>query len=254
MPEPGGWRNRIDAELNRSDVKGLATRRAAFSGSRAFRSLHREHDLTVKYQAEKQRITASRAANMQTLSLNYSWTLRGVDDLLRPRAGHLVNLQLGGASKALLSTRSFVRAYGRGVYILPLGRADRVHLRAEAGVVKADGRDGIPAEFLFRAGGDQSIRGYAYQSLGVREGAAIVGARYLLAGTLEYQHDFSEQWGAAVFVDSGNATDRMASFKAVHGYGVGVRWNSPVGALNFDVARASVDHKLRFHFTISVRF
>jgi translocation and assembly module TamA len=161
---------------------------------------------------------------------------------------------VGGAASQLLSTRSFVRTYGRGIYILPLGRSDRLHLRLEAGAVWATSREGIPTEFLFRAGGDQSLRGYAYQSLGVRQGAAVVGARYLLASTLEYQHDFTPEWGGAVFVDSGNAVDTLSHFSTVQGYGIGARWISPAGTLNFDLARASRDGKLRFHFTIGARF
>lgn len=254
LPEPDGWRNRVGAEANRTDVEGLVTRRIGLSGSRAWRSLRMERDITLKFQVEEQRIENTRIDNLQALSLNYSWTLRRVDDLLRPTDGYLLNLQLGGAAEELLSTRSFARTYGRGIYIVPLGRRDRVHLRAEAGAVWADARDGIPSEFLFRAGGDQSIRGYDYQSLGVREGGAVLGARYLAIGTVEYQHDFTASWGGALFVDSGNAVDNISDFRAVHGYGVGVRWLSPAGSLNFDIARASEDGKVRFHFTIGARF
>lgn len=254
LPEANGWQNKVDVEINRSDVKGLLTERSALSGSRSFRSLRMEHDITVKFQLEQQTIEASRSDGVQALSLNYSWTLRGVDDLLRPKDGYLINLQLGGATRQLLSTRSFLRAYGRGLYIFPIDRRNRLHLRVEASAVWADARDGIPSEFLFRAGGDQSIRGYAYQSLGVSEGAAVVGARYLLVGTIEYQHDFNPEWGGALFVDSGNAADSGSDFRAVQGYGVGARWNSPAGSLNFDIARASLDKKFRPHFTIGARF
>ena len=254
LPDPDGWRNRIGAEANRTDVQGLVTQRMGLSGSRAWRSPRMERDFTVKFQAEEQRIENARTDNLQALSLNYSWTLRRVDDLLRPKEGYLLNLQLGGAAESLLSTRSFARTYGRGVYILPLGQRDRLHLRAEAGAVWAEARDGIPNEFLFRTGGDQSLRGYAYQSLGVSEGSAIVGARYLAVASVEYQHDFTAEWGGAVFVDSGNATDKIADYHAVQGYGVGARWISPAGSLNFDIARANADGKIRFHFTIGARF
>lgn len=118
----------------------------------------------------------------------------------------------------------------------------------------AASRAGIPTEFLFRAGGDQSVRGYAYQSLGAVQGAAIVGARYLGVGTVEYQHDFSEKWGGALFADAGNAVDTVSSFRAVYGYGAGVRWITPAGSVNFDIARASETGKLRFHFTLGARF
>lgn len=254
LPEPDGWRNRIGAEANRTDIQGLITQQFGLSGSRAWRSPRMERDITVKFQVEQQEIDNVRTDNVQALSLNYSWTLRRVDDLLRPKDGYLLNLQLGGAAEPLLSTRSFVRTTGRGVYILPFGRRDRLHLRAEAGVIWAEARDGIPNEFLFRAGGDQSIRGYAYQSLGVLEDGAVLGGRYLGVGTVEYQHDFTASWGGAVFVDGGNAVDRISDFRAVYGYGVGVRWISPAGSLNFDVARASEDGKIRFHFTIGARF
>jgi len=254
LPEPSGWRNRLGAEAKRTDVQDLITNNLSFSLNRAWRSPGMERDITIKFESEEQKIESVATDNLQTLSANYSWTLRRVDDLLRPKKGYLVNLQLGGAAEALLSTRSFVRSYGRGVYIQPLGRNDRLHLRAEAGAVWADARDGIPNNFLFRAGGDQSIRGYAYQSLGVRAGSAVLGARYLAVGTVEYQHDFTESWGGALFVDSGNAVDSWSDFRAVQGYGAGVRWISPAGSLNFDVAQASEDQKVRFHFTIGARF
>ncbi len=254
LPEASGWRNRLGAEAKRTDIEDLITSNLSFSLSRAWRSPGLEHDINFKFESEEQKIESIVTDNVQALSANYSWTLRRVDDLLRPRKGYLLNLQLGGAAEALLSTRSFVRSYGRGVYIQPLGRYDRLHLRAEAGAVWADARDGIPNDFLFRAGGDQSIRGYAYQSLGVQIDSAVVGARYLAVGTVEYQHDFTESWGGALFIDSGNAVDNWSDYRAVQGYGAGVRWISPAGSLNFDVAQSSEDHKVRFHFTIGARF
>jgi translocation and assembly module TamA len=254
LPEPDGWRNRVGAEADRTDVQGLVTERLGLTAGRAWRSPRMERDIVLKLQSEAQKIEGVPGDNVQALSLNYSWTLRRVDDPLRPKHGYLLNLQLGGAAKELLTTRSFVRTYARGLYILPFGQRDRVHLRAEAGAVWARARDGIPNEFLFRTGGDQTIRGYAYQSLGVSQNGAIVGARYLAVSTVEYQHDFTSSWGGAVFVDSGNAVDKISDYRAVRGYGVGVRWYSPAGSLNFDVARASEDGKFRFHFTIGARF
>ncbi|MCW5604374.1 MAG: BamA/TamA family outer membrane protein [Burkholderiales bacterium] len=253
-PEASGWRNRLGLEAARSDVENLVTRRLGLTARRSWRTPEDEHDFALKFQTEKQAVTAGPVDNLKALTLNYSWTLRRVDDLLRPRRGYLLNLQLGGAAEPLLSTRSFVRGYTRALYIVPFGREDRLHLRGELGAVLAEARDGIPSEFLFRAGGDQSIRGYAYQSLGVPSGAAILGARYLGIATVEYQHDFTAQWGGALFVDAGNATDTLSGFRPVYGYGVGVRWITPAGAINFDIARAHETGKLRLHFTLGARF
>jgi translocation and assembly module TamA len=254
LPEPGDWRNRLGVEASRSDIEDLVTRRFGLIAQRAWRSPEREHDWSLKFQAEEQSVTAGPVDNLNALTLNYSWTRRRVDDLLRPRRGHLVNLQLGGASAALLSTRSFSRAYGRGLYILPLSRRDRIHLRGEAGAVWSDAREGLPSEFLFRAGGDQSVRGYDYQSLGVRQGNAVVGGRFLAVATLEYQRDLTRDWGMAVFADAGNAADTPSSLKPALGYGAGLRWMTPAGALNLDLARGRDTGQLRLHFTLGARF
>jgi translocation and assembly module TamA len=253
-PEAGGWRNRLGLEAVRSDIENLVSRRLGLTARRAWRAPEKEHDFALKFQVEEQAVAAGPVDTLKALTLNYSWTRRRVDDLLRPRRGHLLNLQLGGAAEPLLSTRSFVRGYGRALYVLPFGRDDRLHLRGEFGAVLAGARDGIPSEFLFRAGGDQSIRGYAYQSLGAAVGAAVVGARYLGVATAEYQYDFSPRWGGALFVDVGNATDTLSSFRPVYGYGAGVRWITPAGVINFDIARASETGKLRLHFTLGARF
>jgi translocation and assembly module TamA len=60
-------------------------------------------------------------------------------------------------------------------------------------------------------------------------------------------------WGA-VFVDAGNAANSFGSFDAVFGYGVGVRWRSPVGPLRIDAAWADELRALRLHFSLGVIF
>jgi translocation and assembly module TamA len=253
-PEADGWRNRLGAEAQRSDIENLVNRSFGITARRSWISPEKEHDWAIKFQTEEQSLTAGPVDTLNALTLNYSWTRRRVDDLLRPRQGHLINLQLGGASESLLSTRSFARAYGRGLYILPVGRVDRIHLRGELGGVWANAREGIPTEFLFRAGGDQSVRGYDYQSLGVEQGTSIVGGRFLGVATIEYQHDFTPQWGGALFIDSGDAADSPSALQPVHGYGAGLRWITPAGSLNLDVAQPSNGGKVRFHFTLGARF
>lgn len=253
-PEAGGWRNRLGVEAERSDIENLVSRTLGLTAQRAWRTPEKEHNWALKFQIEEQSLTAGPVDNLNALSLNYSWTLRAVDDLLRPRRGYMANLQLGGASAALLSTRSFSRGYGRGLYIVPAGRADRIHLRGELGAVWASAKDGIPSEFLFRAGGDQSVRGYDYESLGVKEGTSVVGGRFLGVATAEYQHDFTAQWGGAIFIDAGNAADSPSDLRPVYGYGVGVRWITPAGSLNFDIAQPNESGKVRLHFTLGVRF
>jgi translocation and assembly module TamA len=127
-------------------------------------------------------------------------------------------------------------------------------LRGEVGYTFAPSRFGIPQEYLFRAGGIQSVRGYSFQSLGVHEGQAVVGGRVMATGTIEYNHWITPSWGAAIFTDVGDAADSVRSLDMAVGYGGGIRWRSPVGPLALDLARGQRDGKLRMHFSIAVAF
>ena len=71
-------------------------------------------------------------------------------------------------------------------------------MRGELGATFAPSSGGIPQDFLFRTGGSNTVRGYAYQSLGVQEGSAIVGGRYLVTMSGEYTHWIKPTWGAPV--------------------------------------------------------
>jgi translocation and assembly module TamA len=117
-----------------------------------------------------------------------------------------------------------------------------------------NGKNSAPAAFLFRAGGDQSVRGYGYQSLGVTEGDATVGGRYLTTGSVEVVQWLTPQWGAAVFVDFGNAANTLQDLKPLYGYGLGARWKSPVGPIGADIAYGQETGEYRMHFNIGVAF
>ena len=141
--------------------------------------------------------------------------------------------------------------YSQGI---PLGRSDGLLLRGEVGFTAAPSRDGIPQDYLFRAGGSNSVRGYAYQSLGVQEGSATLGGRYLLTLSAEYTHWFDARWGVATFFDAGQAGDDHEVFKLAPGYGMGARWKSPAGPLAVDLAWGQLDKQLRVHFSLAVPF
>lgn len=184
----------------------------------------------------------------------WNWSRRAVDNPQSPRRGDVQHLQLSGAVKSVLSDTTFGRVYGQWVHIWPVGESDALSARIEAGYVLSTTRRGIPQEQLFRAGGDASIRGYAHQSIGVPFNNAIVGGRYMALAGAEYTHWFSAQWGAGVFVDTGDAFDQRADFKLYTGYGVGPRWRSPVGPINLDLAYGQQTRKFRLHFSLGIVF
>ena len=123
----------------------------------------------------------------------------------------------------------FVRAYTRFTAYKPFG-GWYGNARVEAGQVFVTSRIAVPDTILFRAGGDDSVRGYDYRTLGPRVGGAVVGGRVLLTGSVEVEHSLTRRVPAllgAIFVDAGNAADRWNELRPVLGYGVGLHYQQP---------------------------
>lgn len=197
--------------------------------------------------------------NRRALVPGYSWNIRRLDSRIYPSRGYTFNAQVSGALNNVLSTTSFLRGYVRTMrfFTLPAGsplEGGILVLVGEGGAVFSESRDGVPSQNLFRAGGAQSVRGYSYQSLGIRRGASIIGGRYLLTGSIEYQHPVMPSISAAVFYDRGGVADYWNELRTVAGYGVGARFRTPVGPINFDVAYGQADRRVRAHLSIGYTF
>jgi translocation and assembly module TamA len=169
-----------------------------------------------------------------------------------PRNGYLASAELGGSPDEL-STRRFLRATASGSFLFNVGRNGDVLLRGQAGLVVAQSREGIPTTFLFRTGGDQTVRGYAFESLGVKRDNAVVGGRYLLIGSVEVTHWVSPVWGVAAFADAGNAWDGEHYDPAL-GTGVGARFRTPIGPVRVDIAYGEEVKDWRLHFSVGFVF
>jgi translocation and assembly module TamA len=162
---------------------------------------------------------------------------RDLNDPLFPTKGSVLSASLSGAAKPLLSTASLVRAHVMVGGLYPLG--DWVLKgRAEVGGVVTPAFSTLPKSLRFFAGGDQSVRGYAYQSLGPKDAnGVVIGGQYLFTASAEVMHPvYGRDWWGAAFVDTGNAFDSLANMGLATGAGVGVRWRSPVGMVRVDVA------------------
>src|SRR5690606_4407632 len=135
--------------------------------------------------------------------------------------------------------------------LITLGDNHRLLGRTQVGAIATNSYGRIPPSLRFFAGGDQSVRGYGYQSLSPRdEYGNRVGGRYLLAQSAEYQYSLSEKWRVATFVDRGKAADKLNEAMKV-GAGVGIRWVSPIGPLRLDWAQALDDEReWRIHFSM----
>lgn len=251
---PGGFDDSIGGGVERTNVQGEVVRTTSVSARRAWGSPRLEKSITLEALTQKRAVDDQPFMRSKSLPLTYAVTRRELDNLVTPTTGWVLNGQIGGALLPILTDEQFIRAYGRGFYLRPLGTASTLVLRAEAGAVGSRNKSGVPSTFLFRAGGDQSVRGYAYQELGVKDGVATVGGRYLATASIEYQYWFKPPWGAAVFYDAGNAADRLADLRPKVGYGVGARWRSPAGPINVDVAYGKAAHQVRLHFSLGFTF
>ena len=251
---PKGYNDSVGAGVERNDVRGEITTLATVAARRQWGSPLLERSLTLEALVERREVPPSEPTTTRSLPLTYAITKRKLDSLIQPTNGYVLQGQLGGALLPILTDEKFLRLYLRGQMFKPLGEAGTLVLRGEFGAVAAKEKLGVPSTFLFRAGGDQSVRGYGYRELGVRENDAIVGGKYLLTASAEYQYFFRPPWGVAVFYDVGNAADKVGDLKPKSGFGVGARWRSPVGPINVDLAYGHAVKKARLHFSLGFTF
>jgi translocation and assembly module TamA len=249
-----GYNDSFGAAVERKDIEGEITRTASVAAKRAWGTPLLERSISIEYLNESKTVNRVASAHSQSLPITYAATWRKVDNLVFPTKGYVVNGTLGGALLPVLTDEKFIRATARGITYRPLNPKSTVILRAEIGALASARQEGVPATYLFRAGGDNSVRGYAYQELGVQRGDATVGGRYLVTGSAEYQYWFKPAWGAAVFYDAGNASNSLGGLHPKSGYGVGARYKSPVGPINVDVAYGHATGKARLHFSLGFTF
>ncbi|MCD9085294.1 autotransporter assembly complex family protein [Stenotrophomonas sp. SY1] len=177
-----------------------------------------------------------------------------VDDESFPRSGFSGNVTMRGGIEGAGSDTSFVQADATLRWFIPVGAADRLILRGQAGTTWTSDLVAMPPSLRYFAGGDRSIRGYAYREVGPRTPPPdnyALGAKNLVVGSAEYEHYFNGgPWGAAVFVDTGSAFDNNIDLHT--GVGIGVRWKSPVGPVRIDIARGLNDPDSAFQLYLNI--
>jgi translocation and assembly module TamA len=249
-----GYENRASVSYLQEEIEGQKTDTWKTVLSRNRKRDRIDATLSLQYQFENQTVGTAPTAENKALVLGYAWTHRTDGRAFYPVRGHLTTLQVGVASEALLSETSFVRLYGRHSEFFKLGDNGRLVLRGELGAVIADHREGIPTGFLFRAGGENSVRGYHYQSLGLDLPGGVASVRNLATVSVEYNYFFTPTWGAALFVDAGDAADSFDALVPAVGSGVGVRYKSPIGPINVDVAYGEKTGNVLLQFELGVAF
>jgi translocation and assembly module TamA len=154
---------------------------------------------------------------------------------LFPRKGWTLYSELRFANAGIISDIDYFRVHLRSRLLFPIGDKGRLILRGELGMAETSDFDLYPSSLRFYAGGDQSVRGYTWKALGPKdEEGDVVGGRNVVTTSIEYNHQVSEKWVLAGFLDAGNAYNDQLK-KVYYGTGFGVRWIAPFGLFRTDL-------------------
>ncbi len=207
--------------------------------------------ISLKWQREEYRLgDDSGLSTLLMPGVSYSY-LRS-DNRIDPHNGYRLQFDTQVAKEGLLADTNLLHGNVMLKGLTTLAQRHRLLGRVQFGGSATSGYSKIPPSLRFYAGGDQSVRGYDYQSLSPEnsEGDRI-GGRYLVAGSVEYQYSVAEKWRVATFVDQGNSFNNLELPSLKTGVGIGVRWISPVGPLRLDLAHALEDPGgIRLHFSM----
>jgi translocation and assembly module TamA len=252
-PNHNGWSRSTFARAERTDISGLVTQ-AAVGGLRMSSLDERDQwQYGAAFYTDKQQPAGQPTDSSHALYVDVERAWRRVDDLAAPTKGWIALLQVGAGVPGA-STRGFERVVARSGFWQPIGRDWSFTARAEGGAVIAGDRTNIPSALLFRTGGDTTVRGYAFESLGIKRGDAILPARYYVAASVEATRWVSDAWGIAAFIDAGDAFDAASDLKLAVGYGVGARVKTPIGPFRLDVAYGERSRQVRLHFSVGIAF
>jgi len=264
---PGLYRNVVGGAVERLDSETDRVSSVRLRLGRSYDSQRVERLAFVEFERALVRpFDATAPANQATpdttaATLNFHGTWRDVDSVILPTDGQSLSLQTGlgrvHSSNGGQGSGGFARLHARLQAWRPLGGNWYGQARIELGQVFAPTDVNVPETQRFRAGGDDSVRGYSYRSLSPMVGGVDVGGRVMASASLEVSRpllaSLPSLWGAA-FVDAGNAAQRWGDWRAAWGAGLGLRWRSPVGPLRVDAAYGEDVKRWRLHLSVGIAF
>lgn len=252
LENPVWERFTLAGAVAREEVGDIQTERVELVGAYTTREDRRQRTLSVRVLRERDELAGGASSRTQLIP-GVEWLISGGATGKRPRHGHRMIIGFSASDPSLGAPTRFLQARGRIRLMRPVGDQDRFILRGEIGATYADELTRLVATQRFFAGGDQSVRGYGYNSLGPTNALGeVIGGRYLVTFGAEWEHWLTDSWGIAFFADTGNAfNDFDEGFKT--GAGIGLRWQLPFGVVAFDLAHPFDDPKgrsVRFHLNL----
>ncbi len=210
--------------------------------------------LSLSYQRDRFR-EKSGTTETDLILPRASWETIRAETRFVPDKGYKIVFSTQGTSHAVSSTE-FLQGdvFAKGIYtIMP---DTRIISRGELGATTEEKLSEIPPSLRFYAGGDNSVRGFAYQSLGEREFTdkgkkQIIGGSFLAVGSIEIERMIYKNFGMVGFYDVGNAARGWPEEYAA-GAGIGFRYRTPIGMLRVDFATpvSESTNQVRLHINI----
>lgn len=181
-----------------------------------------------------------------------NWRILTANERININNGWRLSLGISGAMDNLLSDTDLLRGYAEFKSVWGFADGWRLLNRVELGAIYTDDFYRLPPSLRFFAGGDNSVRGYAYEQLGPEDpSGAVIGGKYLAVASAELDYRVADNWRVAVFTDIGNSM-LEPNQPLRQSIGAGVRWIAPIGSIRLDLARAIDEpgQPWRIHFTL----
>ncbi len=249
-----GWIPSVVLGLERTSITGEEVERVRNSLRLSTPSRINERVVFASLLADRPTLPGGEVFTRRALIGGYNWTRRRFDQQVAPTRGYSATLELSAGVGGSAGNERIARVFANGIWLRPLAERWTAVARLQAGEIFGAGIATVPEDLLFRTGGDQTVRGYRFGSLGVPRNGAIVGGNVLAVASAELVYQVKPDWGAAIFHDVGDAALSWSDYRARRGIGVGARWRSPVGTLSLDIARGLDDGGTRLHFAIGYGF
>ncbi len=243
----------LSASWSRSDnndIRGTAIKLGA--------DYHRRSDsnwdqvISLSYLDEKTEIDGEPTLHSQLTLFGIGTNKTRKNDSLFPTQGWRFNGGLNGAVEGFLSDQTLLQARADGKYLHTFSNDGKILLRGDIGATLFGDFNEMPKSLRFFAGGQSSVRGFSFESIGERNRAGeVVGGKNLLVMSAEYEHPVMDKISAAVFVDAGSAFDDWGDYALDVGFGIGARYKSPLGPIRVDFAAPEDDPSdLKFYFSL----
>lgn len=174
------------------------------------------------------------------------------DDRIVAKRGIRITASAIGSQETLFADAAFLQTSLRTKAIYSFFDQWRVIGRADVGSTLVNDVFALPPSLRYYAGGDQSVRGYGYKTIGPTDAdGTVLGGKDLLTYSMELERSIFDEWSGAVFYDSGAAMNTFSNIDLHSGAGVGVRWNGVFGQIRLDLAKALDEGgSWRIHFTM----